>query len=164
ALTRHASLFFTLLSLCGLPMNASAQPAFDHIVVLGDSLSDIGNAGRFSNGSVWVERLAARLKIELGPSQSGGTNFATGGAKLDPGSDATSLRAQADLFLKISRQSGRTLHVVFGGANDVLDAIGQPDAADAIKRAVESLRSIVTDLLARGATNDLAPSLPAVAT
>ena len=34
-------------------MSASAQdPAsFDHIVVFGDSLSDTGNAGRFSNGS-----------------------------------------------------------------------------------------------------------------
>src|SRR5262249_14488779 len=155
----------TLLSLCGLPMNASAQPAFDHIVVLGDSLSDMGNAGRFSNGPVWVERLAARLKVELGSSQSGGTNFATGGAKLEGGakldsrSDPSSLRTQADLSLKISRQSGRTLHVVFGGANDVLDAIGQPDAADAIRRAVESLRSIVTDLLARGATDVLVPNL-----
>src|SRR5262245_39413973 len=101
SMPRHASLFFTLLSLCGLPTNASAQPerAFDHIVVLGDSLSDMGNAGRFSNGPVWVERLAANLRIDLGPSRSGGTNFAIGGARLDPPSNPSGLRAQADLFL-----------------------------------------------------------------
>ena len=164
ALIRHASLFFTLLSVCAAPMNATAQPdrTFDHIVVLGDSLSDMGNAGRFSNGLVWVERLAANLKLELEPSRSGGTNFAIGGAKLDSRSDASSLRAQTDLFLKMPRRSGRTLHVVFGGGNDVLDAIGQPDAPDAIRRAVESLRSIVTDLLARGATDLLVPNLPDV--
>jgi cholinesterase len=159
--TARASEWATLLI---PPMNASAQPdrTFDHIVVLGDSLSDMGNAGRFSNGPVWVERLAANLKIDLGRSQSGGTNFAIGGAKLDSRSDPSGLRAQADLFLKIPRRSGRTLHVVFGGGNDVIDAIGQPDAPGAIKQAVESLRSIVTDLLARGATDLLVPNLPDV--
>jgi phospholipase/lecithinase/hemolysin len=43
---------------------AQAQSAFDHMVVFGDSLSDAGNAGRFSNGPVWVEELAARLRLE----------------------------------------------------------------------------------------------------
>jgi hypothetical protein len=38
-------------------VNSSAQalPTFDQIVVFGDSLSDNGNAGRASNGPVWVE-------------------------------------------------------------------------------------------------------------
>ena len=67
-------------------MSASAQdpPPFDHIVVVGDSLSDTGNAGRFSNGPVWVEQLAARLEVALRPTQAGGLNFAIGGARLDP--------------------------------------------------------------------------------
>jgi outer membrane lipase/esterase len=38
---------------------------FDQLVVFGDSLSDMGNAGRFSNGLVWVEQLAETLKLPL---------------------------------------------------------------------------------------------------
>jgi hypothetical protein len=30
------------------------QRTFDQLVVLGDSLSDMGNAGRFSDGPVWI--------------------------------------------------------------------------------------------------------------
>src|SRR4029434_218915 len=65
-------------------MSASPQdpPPFDHIVVFGDSLSDTVNAGRFSNGPVWVEQLAARLEVALRPTQAGGLNFAVGGARL----------------------------------------------------------------------------------
>src|SRR5215211_2904907 len=92
----------------------------------------------------------------------GGTNFAIGGAKLDAHSDASSLRAQADLYLRKATRSGRTLHVVFGGGNDVLGAIGDPEASRAIGRAAESLRSIVADLLAHGTTDLLIPNLPDV--
>jgi outer membrane lipase/esterase len=50
-------------------MNSSAQalPTFDQIVVFGDSLSDNGNAGRASNGAVWVEHLATRFGFMLEP-------------------------------------------------------------------------------------------------
>jgi cholinesterase len=40
-----------------------AQPTFDHLVIFGDSLSDSGNAGRYSNGPVWVEQLAEMLRL-----------------------------------------------------------------------------------------------------
>src|SRR4051812_18671090 len=72
-----------LAMMSGVP--AQAEPAFQAIVVFGDSLSDTGNAGRFSNGPVWVEALARGLNLPLRPSQAGGTNFAVGGARLDPG-------------------------------------------------------------------------------
>jgi cholinesterase len=54
----------------------------------------MGNAGRFSNGPVWVEQLAAMLKLPLRSSQQGGQNLAVGGARI--GSGPQSLRAQAD--------------------------------------------------------------------
>ncbi len=73
--------------------NAAAEP-ITSLHVLGDSLSDQGNAAlltggafppapyaqRASNGPVAVEQLAARLGVELTPSVAGGTNYAVVGA------------------------------------------------------------------------------------
>jgi outer membrane lipase/esterase len=67
-------------------------PVFEQLVVLGDSLSDMGNAGRFSNGPIWVEQLAEALKLPLKASQRGGHNFAVGGARTEIGPQ--SLRTQ----------------------------------------------------------------------
>ena len=143
-----------------------AAPAFDRLVVFGDSLSDTGNAGRFSNGPVWVEQLAARLGLALAPSRRGGLNFAVGGARLDPRSGPDSLRAQADLFLARSSPlggpgpTGRALHVVSGGGNDVLAALGRPDGPALVDRAAVSLASILGDLAGQGAGDVLVPNLP----
>jgi cholinesterase len=59
------------------------QRTFDQLVVLGDSLSDMGNAGRFSNGPVWIEQLPQSLKLPLRASERGGQNFAVGGARIE---------------------------------------------------------------------------------
>jgi phospholipase/lecithinase/hemolysin len=139
-----------------------AMPAFDQIAVFGDSLSDNGNAGRSSNGPVWVEYLAERLGLTLKPSRTGGLNFAVGGARLDPRSGNSSLRAQASAYLRSSRPLGRTLHVVYGGGNDLLAAVGDPRAQAIIDAAVASLRSIVADLAKQGATDILVPNLPGI--
>jgi phospholipase/lecithinase/hemolysin len=141
---------------------AQAMPAFDQIVVFGDSLSDNGNAGRSSNGPVWVEHLAERLGLTLKPSRMGGTNFAVGGARLDPRSGHTSLRAQASAYLRAPRAGGRSLHIVYGGGNDLLAAVGDPRAQAIIEAVVASLRSIVADLARQGATDILVPNLPAI--
>jgi len=141
---------------------SQALPVFDQIVVFGDSLSDSGNAGRASNGPVWVEHLAGRLGLTLRPSRAGGSNFAVGGARLDPRSGNTSLRAQAGAYLKAPRPAGRTLHILYGGGNDLLAAVGQPQAFTTVDAAVASLRSIVADLASRGATDILVPNLPAI--
>jgi len=146
----------------GMSTTATAAPVFDSLVVFGDSLSDVGNAGRFSNGPVWVEQLATRLGIIMRPSQTGGLNFAVGGARLDPRSGAQNLRAQADMFLKMAPRTDRTLYVVYGGSNDLLGAVGQPNAPVIVDQAVASLRSIVDDLAKQGATDILVPNLPDV--
>ncbi|WP_235031247.1 SGNH/GDSL hydrolase family protein, partial [Geminicoccus flavidas] len=86
---------------------AASPPAFANVVVFGDSLSDTGNAGRFSNGPVWVEVLADRLGVELRAAQMGGSNFAVGGAQLDPAAGPYGLRVQVDRFLDMPRPAGR---------------------------------------------------------
>jgi len=139
---------------------AEPQPTFDHLVVFGDSLSDMGNAGRFSNGPVWVEQLAAMLKLPLSASERGGQNFAVGGARVEEGPQ--SLRAQVEEFLKQPRPSGRTLYVIWGGGNDVLAAIGEPDALSKVTAAAASLKNVLAELIAHGASDLLVPNLPDV--
>jgi phospholipase/lecithinase/hemolysin len=148
----------------GMAMSAANSPAsaFDHIVVLGNSLSDGGNGGRFSNGPNWVEQLAGRLNLQLRPSEHGGTNFAVGGARLDARSGPSSLRAQADRYLRKEKPAGRTLHIVFGGGNDLLGAIGSSSPSSAVEKAIASIKSIVADLSKHGATDILVPNLPDV--
>jgi phospholipase/lecithinase/hemolysin len=78
------------------PAAAGAGP-ITTLYVLGDSLSDQGNAfaltggfppppyaERASNGPVAVERLAANLGLALAPSELGGTNYAVVGATTGP--------------------------------------------------------------------------------
>ncbi len=141
---------------------AEAASGFKQIVVLGDSLSDSGNAGRFTNGPVWVEYLAERLGIVLRPSREGGSNYAIGGARLDPHSGSDSLQAQADAYLRGRRVSSGTLYIVYGGANDVLGAIGSPQADMMIDVAANSLRDILTKLAENGPVDILVPNLPDV--
>ena len=136
------------------------QRAFNHLVVFGDSLSDMGNAGRFSNGPVWVEQLATMLKLPLRASERGGQNFAVGGARIEAGPQ--SLRAQVNRFLQLPLPSGRTLYVVWGGGNDILAGIGEPDGHSAVSAAAASLKSLLADLIAHGASDLLVPNLPDV--
>ena len=159
---RASIVFGAVLATIGLAMNATAaaDATFERIVVFGDSLSDNGNAGRFSNGPVWVEQLADRFGLTLRPSDTGGDNFAVGGAHLDPRSGLHSLRAQADAFLRMPRARGRTLYVVWGGGNDLLGAVETADGPTRVDAAVASLKSILADLIAQGATDILVANLP----
>ncbi len=147
-----------------LVMSATAQaaPVFSRIAVFGDSLSDTGNAGRFSDGRVWVEFLAARYGFALKPSRMGGSNYAVGGARLDPNSGSSSLPAQVSSYLRANRPAAGTLLIVYGGGNDLLAAVGHPRAQSMVDAAVAALQGIVTDLAARGAKDILVPNLPDV--
>lgn len=138
---------------------AEPEPRFSGLVVLGDSLSDSGNAGPFSDGRVWVEHLAEGLGLGLRPSRLGGSNHAVGGARVAGG--PADLRGQADALLAASgrRLDPGALHVVWGGANDVLGA-GPGMGEAAVESAAASLARIVDDLAAAGAVQFLVPNLP----
>ena len=156
----HSLVPLAVLMVLSSSAAAQEQPTFDHLVIFGDSLSDSGNAGRYSNGPVWVEQLAEMLKLPLKPSGRGGQNFAVGGARLESGPQ--SLPAQVEQFLKLPRLSGRTLYIVWGGGNDVLAAIGEPDALSKTNGAAASLKRILAELIAHGASDLLVPNLPDV--
>jgi cholinesterase len=146
----------------GAMATAEAEPpSFSGLVVIGDSLSDSGNAGRFSDGPVWVEHVAQRLAVTLRPSRLGGTNLAVGGARVTGA--PTDLRGQADAFLaaRRGRLDPAALYVVWGGANDLLGS--GPGSSEAVAAgAADRLARIVDDLAAGGAARILVPNLPDV--
>jgi phospholipase/lecithinase/hemolysin len=156
ALCLSASLS-VLHSMTGL---ATSLP-YARLIVIGDSLSDSGNAGRFSNGPVWVEYLSKETRSSLQPARLGGTNFAVGGARTH--GHAFSLREQADLLLGMWDRHApdrQTLFIVYGGSNDLRAAVHVADRQAVVDRAVRELNGILTDLVQAGAAELLVPNLP----
>lgn len=138
------SLFFAAM-VAGRNAKADTGPSFDEIIVFGASMSDDGNAyiltngqyaappyytGRFSNGPVWVERLAENLGFGTptesnpipAPSEAGGTNYAVGGASTGwrvSRQGAPGMGVQIEYFFEDGRTlDGDELIVVQGGGNE----------------------------------------------
>ena len=129
------------------PAVALATPVYSDLYVFGDSLSDTGNLylatgslpgprepvsppyddGRFSNGPLWIEDLAAKLGLgPVTPSLAGGTDYAFGGAQtgITPANPAPAqpidLPAQVAAFQQaITRPSPNALYTLWIGSNDV---------------------------------------------
>jgi len=133
--------FLTALALAAVAsMPAHALP-FSGLTIFGDDLSDTGNVfaasgftnppppyffGRFSNGPVWVETLAAQIGF---PAQStasflGGNNYAFGGARTNSVSPVPGVLQQMGGLWAPSHPAAdpNALYVVAGGENDLRDA------------------------------------------
>jgi phospholipase/lecithinase/hemolysin len=170
---------------------------FSNLFVIGDSLSDIGNVtvvtggavpgvpyfnGRASNGPLYVDVLAQGLGLPLSPSRldttgdgvGDGNNFAYGGARTRSYPfpfDGRSLLGQlAEFESRYPVADPDALYVVFGGANNIQDALfaaagGAPAAVvnAMIEQGVGDIAFILTELAASGAHNFLVPNLPNVA-
>jgi phospholipase/lecithinase/hemolysin len=156
-----AFLLAFILMFGAAPIHAAVL--FERIVVFGDSLSDTGNAGRFTDGEVWVEHLARGLGLGVAPARAGGFNYAVGGARTRGG--AFALREQVDLFIA-TRSAGRpdpsTLYVVFGGSNDLRALVGVTNKESGVDAAVAEVESILHALVGAGARELLVPNLPDV--
>ena len=140
---------------------ALAATPFSGLIVFGDSLSDNGNAGRFSNGPVWVETIAERMELELQPARSGGTNYAIGGARIHGG--FTDVLSQTAMFLSQRGDADPdALYIVFAGANDLLASACQARDTSVGREAAEAIGTAVGQLVAAGAVHILVPNLPDV--
>ncbi len=139
--------------------------------------------GRFTDGTdtlpaahnyngVWVEQLAAQLaaKPAVTASLNGGRNYAYGFATTNTGTvpftygpgNALSFTVNnmgqqlQDYLATKPTVNSSTLFVVWGGANDLLNATSTNDIVAAATREV----GIVQQLIAAGATDILVPNLP----
>lgn len=192
----HRTRFLALLVLVFSAFSSDTATGYSALYVVGDSLSDTGNAylalggttttapysdlvpaapydfagGRFANGPVWVEGLAAGLGTPLSPSLLGGSSFAFGGARTGPlnGAPANAIPTlvQQAALAAASPLPDDALYVVWGGGNDVRDAslfaaAGDINAAvSVINDAVSNVETTIETLKAAGAQNFLVPNLP----
>jgi phospholipase/lecithinase/hemolysin len=146
------------------------------IVAFGDSLTDVGNRyaatggtdpssppyddGRWSDGPLWVEHLAAGLGLPAPtPSALGGTDYAAA----DAGTATTgyahngsaNIGTQVGAYLATHPAiDGRQLFVIWGGTND-FGPHSTPDPA----ATVANLSAEITELARAGARQFLVPNL-----
>jgi phospholipase/lecithinase/hemolysin len=188
------ALGFVVFSLM-LPIKAAAQkPEIEKIYTFGDSLSDVGNVynallkatgtgfppppyfqGRFSNGVVWVEYLAQKLKLNPTPytslppgisSAPDGINYAFGGASsgfdnaVYPQAPPSGLLTQVSVFTTSLTQTKRSadpngLYIIWAASNDYL--FGQVTNP---QLPVNNISTAVTVLASVGAKNIMVVNLP----
>lgn len=187
-----------ILASCGggADNEVPTPPLFGTTIVLGSSLSDTGNqcptsatpgcppvppyaAGRISNGTLYVERVAARYGAAVTPSTRGGNNFAYAGARTGniPGlttqSTIPSVAAQFETFAARQAATGRamddrTLVVLEAGgaffnnfsAGLPLIQAGTITSTQFVTAAVTDVVTVMTRLYAIGARNILLINAP----
>jgi phospholipase/lecithinase/hemolysin len=149
--TMHTSTSILTTALLGLASIAAqaATPAYDSLIVFGDSYCDVGNlylatSGaeaappyynmRFSNGPIWVDHVAGFLGVPLTPSILKGTDFAFGGAWVTQPASITgvpSIPQQIETYLAATggKADPNALYILEGGGNDILNTTtGSADA------------------------------------
>jgi phospholipase/lecithinase/hemolysin len=158
--------FATSLVVLAVSLSFAADAlSYTGIYAFGDSLSDVGNLcptpcggypvppnapGRFSNGPVWVEGLAAGLGFTMTRSSAGGNDYAVGGA-----TTTGVLTSQVPLYLTAvgGAADPTALYVLLAGGNDGLGG-GNPITA------ANNMVAAINDLKSAGAQSFLVANLP----
>jgi outer membrane lipase/esterase len=182
-----------LILLAGGSGSDCVAASFSTLYAFGDSFTDTGNVfaatrglippdppyfhGRFSDGTLWVERLAERLELPLvangaNPDRIVGNNFAAGGARVavdvpvPPLGTVPSVLTQVRAFVAgTPAATPEALYVVYAGYDDLRIAADPEEALDPPARdqivddAVTGVRAALSELAAHGATYFLVPNL-----
>jgi phospholipase/lecithinase/hemolysin len=154
---RALCVFVFTLSVSGL-----THAAYSQIVSFGDSLSDVGNAGRFSNGPVWVEDLAQILGLPVATaSTEGGTNYAWGGARTTgPGVPSTNDQVSEYLSKVGGIADSTALYTILTGSNDVGGVATGSNTIPGLLADAAAVASIASTLEQAGAQSILVVNLP----
>lgn len=181
------------LVLAGCFIGPAAASAYDGLYVFGDSLSDVGNLyaqygqpvsppyseGRFSNGNLWIQDVAASLGLgPVTPSYLGGNDFAYGGAQTGATDANQYNNTPASMFQQgldlpsqlkqfnaaVTTPQANALYTLWIGSND-LDALLAEVAANTlpasdiptdIDQIIGNIATFVTGLANDGMKNLLA--------
>jgi phospholipase/lecithinase/hemolysin len=188
---------FIVLSFLLYSLPALALP-YSGIYFFGDSLTDVGNVqntyaavphppgapdvipgtpydaqGRFSNGAIYADVLAAGLGFSATPSTAGGNNYAYGGARTRYQATGLPFKGILNQIATFTALPGgadsAALYVVWGGANNLqdllvgttVDALGQP--IPDLFGTIGDLQSAILQLYDEGARSFLIPNVPNLA-
>lgn len=162
-----------------LGAGSALAAGFSNGYFFGDSLSDTGNIlaftggavpappyfnGRFSNGPVWVEYLAAGIGAPNSSKASlmGGNNFSFGGARTGGGAIPSLLVQVGGFTSAIPAADPNALYVLVAGGNDMRDArSGDPANIGAVAAAATgNIKTAISLLASKGAKNILVGNLP----
>lgn len=147
-----------------------------NLVVFGDSLSDNGNLyevmnhqfpqsppyfdGRFSNGPVWIEHLAASYFNNPAAHLQ---NYAYGGAgvsELPEDEELFTLKREVDNYLAANNDKAAedSLFIVWIGGNNYLGLPSNPD--ESVSSTIAGIQNSVKKLVEKGAKNIMIINLP----
>ena len=169
-----ATCLSSLLAACGGGESVVSKFNPTRVVAFGDAFSDAGQRGvqytiNDASRINWTQQLAARYALAIGPSSGGGTNYATGSARVtvkpDAAGDAStpSISDQVGAFLATSRPQDKDIVLVSGGISDILAEVaayqaGTQDAAATTSHVAQAGRDLgeqVKRLVGAGATHVL---------
>lgn len=178
---KAAALVISIVVSCSAVVQAA--PVFSDMYIFGDSLSDTGNIAdqlgsafsitvpygdnnRFSNGPVWHEYLSDSLNMSRETiSRNRGNNHAYGGAKVNSGDFFSgffvdSYQSQVNDYLQNNTVDSGALYISWIGGNDIRSLVGESNTQSAINNALDSISSMLGNLLDSGIKNLLVPNLP----
>lgn len=141
---------------------AAASP-FSQIVIFGDSLSDVGNNGRFTDKYLWDEHVAGGFGLAMRPSTKGGTDYAYSGALItaDVGKIPSLPHQLAAYLAAHPKADGKALYVIWGGGNDVFSTIANPGgSAKLVQQGVADTVAMIQKLASAGARSILVGDVP----
>ena len=183
------------LTLSAIALMAACSSGVDYynyssIVVVGASLSDTGNVfkasagakpgpapyyyqGRWSNGPLWIDRVAAELGKPVTNSLAGGTNYAFGGAKTctitGVTSDVPDMCTQVGMYLMSTggKADPDALYVIDAASvgNNILTLLGSAGALPSsvvTTAAPADIINLMTQLYAAGGRRFLVTNAPDV--
>ena len=180
---RYLNFVFAIAILFGFAANVQAQK-FNSIVVFGDSLSDTGNiAQRYglpagtsfttNPDPVWAEIVARTFGASITNSLAGGTNYAWGGACVNPNGPCENpvpvptTQQQINQHFSGGSTDPDTLYMIWGGVNDISavakDNSSDPQGAlDGVPEAAEAYVDQIRGLQQAGARYIVVLNLPDV--
>ena len=176
---RHARFVLATAILFGLAGGAQAQ-TFSSVVVFGDSLSDSGNIAQLNGlpagtsfttnpDPVWAEIVARAFGASATNSLAGGTNYAWGGACVNPNGPCEhpvpKTGQQISQHLSGENADSDTLYMIWGGVNDIIAVAGNnpsdpQKALDGAIKAAEAYVNQIQSLQDAGARYIVVPNLP----